>query len=99
MLERLRENPGDLFKLFENILGDGKDRKPSDVCFKIILFSLRPLSPEELYFAVHFHEHEWWTGYWVHNKITPETITAFVKYSSKGLAEVVNPSHWNEPHI
>jgi len=95
MREKLKDIPGELSTLFTTILGEDRDRRLSAVCFKILLCALRPLTPEELYFAVHFSEQEKWTGRWDQANISLKEITAFVRHASKGLAEVSTLNHEN----
>ena len=55
----------------------------------MIFAALRPLSPEELYFATYFHLHKNWTGEWKPDHPNLEQIKAWVRQTSKGLAEVI----------
>ncbi|KAL6788179.1 hypothetical protein J3E68DRAFT_131550 [Trichoderma sp. SZMC 28012] len=89
MRDRLKEIPPELNDLFEMILTrDGENLDKLHLCLKWILFTNRPLKPQELYFAVKLSYDEECSGYWDQNDIELEEIKTFVRSSSKGLAEV-----------
>ena len=90
MLKRLGEIPPKLADLFEMILTrDGENPKLLQVCLQWILFATTPLKPQELYFAVQFGlDEECGTGHWDKETVDLDNMKAFVRHSSKGLAEV-----------
>ncbi|KAK0617056.1 hypothetical protein B0T14DRAFT_568603 [Immersiella caudata] len=57
------------------------------LCLKWVLFANRPLNPQEFYFAVQFGIDEGCTGSWDQESEDLERLKAFVRSSSKGLAE------------
>ncbi|KAJ4861173.1 ankyrin repeats (3 copies) domain-containing protein [Trichoderma breve] len=89
MRDRLKEIPPELNDLFEMILTrDSEDLDRLRHCLIWILFSNRPLKPQELYFAVQLSHDTECLGYWDQDDIAFEEIKTFVSSSSKGLAEV-----------
>ncbi|KAG9228902.1 hypothetical protein BJ875DRAFT_508254 [Amylocarpus encephaloides] len=63
--ERLEEIPPELYDLFEMIIKrDGENIKQLKVCLKWILFSTRPLTPQELYFAIQLSLNKECSSYW-----------------------------------
>jgi len=90
MLKRLGEIPPKLADLFEMILTrDGENPKLLQVCLQWVLFATAPLKPQELYFAVQFGlDEECGTGHWDKETVDLDSMKAFVRHSSKGLAEV-----------
>lgn len=87
--ERLWEIPPGLHDLFEMILSrDGDDVEQLQLCLKWILFATRPLKPQELYFAMQFGSDEECSGFWDQVDVDLDDMKAFVRNSSKGLAEV-----------
>ncbi|KAL2839099.1 hypothetical protein BJY01DRAFT_29180 [Aspergillus pseudoustus] len=89
MRERLKEIPTELAKLFEMILArDGKNLEQMKLCLNWVLFAIRPLKPQELYFAIQLGLDKASSTYWDKDDIDIDSIKTFVKSSSKGLAEV-----------
>ncbi|KAL7973660.1 hypothetical protein HDV63DRAFT_413759 [Trichoderma sp. SZMC 28014] len=89
MRDRLKEIPPRLNDLFQMILTrDGDNRDQLKACLKWILFASRPLKPPELYFAVQFNIDKECSGLWDREDIGLDEMKAFVRSSSKGLAEV-----------
>ena len=87
--ERLKEIPPKLTDLFEMILTRDKENlERLQVCLKWILFATRPLKPQELYFAVELGLDKECSGLWDQEDVDLDQIKAFVRSSSKGLAEV-----------
>jgi ankyrin repeat protein len=87
--ERLKEIPPKLADLFEMILTrDGENLEQLQVCLSWILFATRPLTSQELYFAIQFGLDEGCSGYWDQDDVELDQIKTFVRSSSKGLAEV-----------
>ncbi|KAF1951903.1 HET-domain-containing protein [Byssothecium circinans] len=84
---RLQEIPGDLHKLFRDILTrDSHNRDELVLCIQLVLFAKQPLSPEQLYFAV-------LSGFepvskWDPDEVTKDAIKLSILDSSKGLAEI-----------
>ncbi|KAK4443582.1 Inversin [Podospora aff. communis PSN243] len=88
MRQRLKEIPPKLADLFEMILTrDGENPELLRLCLSWVLFANRPLSPQEFYFAVQFGIDEECTGSWDQEREDLETLKAFVRTCSKGLAE------------
>ncbi|RYP71976.1 hypothetical protein DL770_008038 [Monosporascus sp. CRB-9-2] len=89
---KLNEIPSDLHELFQKILT--RDKRNTDqllLCIQWVLFSKRPLSPEELYFAIlsRSDDNESLLSHaWEQEEITRDDIRKFIVSSSKGLAEV-----------
>ncbi|UKZ63159.1 uncharacterized protein TrAtP1_004389 [Trichoderma atroviride] len=89
MRDRLEAIPPRLNDLFQMILTrDSENRDQLKACLKWILFASRPLNPPELYFAVQFTCDKECSGFWDREDIGPDEMEAFVRRSSKGLAEV-----------
>ncbi|XP_044721314.1 NACHT domain-containing protein [Hirsutella rhossiliensis] len=93
MRDRLEEIPPKLNDLFEMILTrDEENLLRLQLCLKWILFAMRPLKPQELYFAIELGCDKECTGYWDEEDVDLDTIKAFVRMCSKGLAEVTRNS-------
>ncbi|KAN0072914.1 hypothetical protein V8E54_009028 [Elaphomyces granulatus] len=87
--DRLKDIPPGLDELFEMILTrDGKNMQELQLCIQWVLFAVRPLKPQELYFAVHFGVGQSIPIPWDTDSISLDDIHRFVQSSSKGLAEV-----------
>ncbi|KAI1131971.1 hypothetical protein F5Y10DRAFT_232366 [Nemania abortiva] len=87
--QRLRDIPTDLHELFHDILT--RDEKNTDgllCCIQWILFSVRPLSPQELYFAT-LSGVEPQSVLACHSDVSIENMNKYVLDISKGLAEIV----------
>ncbi|KAF5529138.1 ankyrin 3 [Fusarium mexicanum] len=86
--QTLREIPGDLHRLFRDILTrDEANKDELLLCIQWVLFARSPLKPEQLYFAIRSHL-ECVTCKWDRDEIGLDTIGNFILSSSKGLAEV-----------
>lgn len=86
---RLRQIPRGLDDLFEMILKrDEENLEQLHVCLKWVLFAMRPLKPQEFYFAVQLSIDKENSGYWDEEDIGLDQMGTFVRSSSKGLAEV-----------
>ncbi|KAL8296408.1 hypothetical protein RB597_005812 [Gaeumannomyces tritici] len=86
---RLEQIPPGLDDLFEMILArDGENIEQLHVCVKWVLFTTRPLKPQELYFAVQLGLDKERSGYWDHEDVDLDQMKTFVRTSSKGLAEI-----------
>jgi hypothetical protein len=89
MLERLKEIPPELNKLFEMILTrDRENLERLQLCLKWVLFASRPLEPQELYFAVHFGLNKECSTAWDQQDVELDQMKIFVRSSSKVLVEV-----------
>lgn len=87
--EKLQEIPNDLGELFKGILTrDTQDVERTRLCLQWILLSCRPLSREELYFAIVSDTEPDEISPWTPDVHTAEVIDAFILSSSKGLAEL-----------
>jgi ankyrin repeat protein/nucleoside phosphorylase len=86
---KLREIPDNLGTLFKEILTrDGQNMEATRLCIQWILFAERPLTREELYFAIHSGTHPEEVGPWNREEITTEIMDAFILSCSKGLAQL-----------
>ncbi|MCJ1380218.1 hypothetical protein MMC17_003321 [Xylographa soralifera] len=86
---RLQEIPGDLHKLFRDILTrDSHNKDELVLCIQWVLFAMQPLSPEQLYFAILSGVEPDAVSEWDHDEITEDVIKRFILDSSKGLAEI-----------
>ncbi|KAF5583056.1 ankyrin 3 [Fusarium subglutinans] len=86
--QTLREIPGDLHRLFRDILTrDDTNKDELLLCIQWVLFARSPLKPEQLYFAIRSHL-ECATYKWDRDEIGLDTVGNFILSSSKGLAEV-----------
>jgi ankyrin repeat protein len=87
--ERLKEIPPKLNDLFNMILmRDGENLERLQLCLKCILFTIRPLKPQELYFAIQLGLDKECSSHWDQEDVEIDQINTFVRISSKGLAEV-----------
>ncbi|KAH0023472.1 purine and uridine phosphorylase, partial [Aureobasidium melanogenum] len=86
--ECLRGIPKGLDELFEDMLRrDADNMENLKSCLKWILYAARPLSPEELYFAILSTSSSASATAWNPEDVTFEDIQRFILSSSKGLAE------------
>jgi ankyrin repeat protein/nucleoside phosphorylase len=86
--KRLKDIPKDLHELFRDILSrDTQNMENLVLCLRWILYVERPLSPEELFFAILSASETGPVTAWDPEDITPEDISRFILSSSKGLAE------------
>ena len=89
MHETLREVPPDLEEVFRTLLGkDSPDKHETILMLQWVLFSRRPLKPEELYFAIIAGTDTQRLEAWNRSKITSDVIRRFITDSSKGLIEI-----------
>ncbi|KAJ1323732.1 ankyrin repeat domain-containing protein 50 [Microdochium nivale] len=89
--KELQRIPRDLHDLLRDILlRDEKNRENMLLCIRWLLFARRPLSPVELYFAIHNSKSklEDILLEWNPDKYSPKQINKFILYASKGLAEL-----------
>jgi hypothetical protein len=89
MKRKLSEVPSGLDEVFLALLNKDNSNKPRTILmFQWVLFTVRLLKPEELYFAVlagtEMEELEAWNP----SNDTPEMIERFITSTSKGLIEV-----------
>ncbi|KLU88417.1 hypothetical protein MAPG_07402 [Magnaporthiopsis poae ATCC 64411] len=92
---KLNDIPTDLHELFESILTRDDNKKDQLLlCIQWTLFARRPLSPEELYFAMLSDPRSGKFSVsrqpWDSNEITRDVMKKFILSSSKGLAEVTS---------
>jgi ankyrin repeat protein len=86
---RLQEIPGDLHELFRNILTRNSSNKERLLlCIQWVLFSVKPLSPVELYYAILSGVEPDAISAWDQNEVTPDAIEKFILSSSKGLTDI-----------
>ncbi|KAF2737240.1 hypothetical protein EJ04DRAFT_123709, partial [Polyplosphaeria fusca] len=86
---RLQEIPGDLHKLFRDILTrDSHNTDELALCIQWMLFAKQPLSPEQLYFAILSGVEPGTVSKWDPDEVTKNTIKLFILDTSKGLAEM-----------
>jgi ankyrin repeat protein len=84
---RLQDIPGDLHKLFRDILTrDSHNRDELVLCIQWVLFAKQPLSPEQLYFAVLSRVEP--VSRWDPDEVDKDAINLFILDSSKGLADI-----------
>jgi ankyrin repeat protein len=87
--KRLKEIPGDLYRLFRDILTrDSQNRDELVLSIQWVLFAKEPLSPEQLYFAVLSGIEPGAVSKWDPSEVTEDVIKRFILDSSKGLAEI-----------
>jgi ankyrin repeat protein len=86
---RLQEIPGDLHKLFRNILTrNSGNKKRLLLCIQWVLFSAKPLSPVELYYAILSGVEPNALCVWDQDRLTPDAIENYILSSSKGLTDI-----------
>ena len=88
--KRLSEIPDGLHELMKDILTrDNNNMEDTILCIQWILYAQRPLTREELYFAIlGATETDPSLLEWDQNEITTEDMKRFILDSSKGLAEL-----------
>lgn len=97
---RVHELPSKLSELFRDMLS--RDQQSLDhllLCFQWILFSKRPLTSEEFFYALHsgLHQEEPETLMeWDPKLVTEHHMDLFISSSSKGLAELTKSE---EPRV
>jgi len=88
LLKRLNEIPNGLNELFRDILlKDGESIEELIICIQWILFARRPLSREELYFAVLTGAEPDQMDDWHPEEYTAHDMERYILSASKGLAE------------
>ncbi|GJC92740.1 pfs domain-containing protein [Colletotrichum higginsianum] len=86
--KRLEDIPSELSKLFQDILTrDQEDMGDLLLCTQLLLYSQRPLTREEYYFAIASGLQPDTLGEWDPEDITHEFMDRLIVSSSKGLAE------------
>jgi ankyrin repeat protein len=89
MHETLREVPPELEEVFGTLLSkDSSNKHETLLMLQWVLFSRRPLKPEELYFAMMAGIDTQKLGAWNRSKITSDAIRRRITDSSKGLIEI-----------
>jgi hypothetical protein len=87
--KKLHEVPSDLDEVFSNLLEKGNpDKQGTILMLQWVLFAVRPLSPEELYFAAMTGNDEEELGAWDRSEVDNKTIQRFITCTSRGLAQV-----------
>lgn len=87
--KKLQEIPDDLGQLFKGILTrDGQNMEDMRLCIQWILFAKRPLTREELYFAIRSGTDPEEVGSWNPEEITTKILDDFILSCSKGLAQL-----------
>jgi ankyrin repeat protein len=87
--QKLQEIPGDLHKLFRDILTrDSHDKDELVLCIQWVLFAKHPLSPEQLYHAIYAGTNPRKITDWDPEENTKDVVKRLILSSSKGLAEV-----------
>lgn len=85
---KLQELPGDLHKLFRDILTrDSHNKDRLILCIQLVLFAKRPLSPAELYHALLLSIDVEAITEWDPEETTEDDLKRFLLNSSKGLAD------------
>jgi ankyrin repeat protein len=86
--DELKKIPQDLGLLFKEILTrDNNNMQATRVCIQWVLFAKRPLTREELYFAIYSGTYPERVGK-LSAEITIENMDAFILSSSKGLVQL-----------
>jgi ankyrin repeat protein len=87
--KKLQDIPDDLNRLFGSILTrDSHNLDEMKLCLQWVLYAKRPLSLEELYFAIMSGIQPDCLTKWKPDIVTSESMELFILSSSKGLAEV-----------
>jgi ankyrin repeat protein len=87
--QRLQDIPGDLHKLFRDVLTRNSDNKKGLLlCIQWVLFAAKPLSPVELYYAILSGVEPDALSAWDQDEMTSGTIERFILDSSKGLIDI-----------
>ena len=92
MWKKLDEIPSDLNELFSRLVEkeDSEDNKKTAILiFQWVLFSVQPITPIELYFAVLAGTDPDDLGAWDPSEVEFETIKRFITTASRGLVEIV----------
>ncbi|KAH7061788.1 Pfs, NB-ARC and ankyrin domain protein [Paraphoma chrysanthemicola] len=86
---RLKAIPGDLHKLFRDILTrDSHNKDRLVLCIQWVLFARQPLSPAQLYHALLLNIDPDAISEWDPEETTKDDIKRFLLNSSKGLTEI-----------
>ena len=89
MEQTLDTLPGDLEDVFEAMLGRDETHKAETVLMlQFVLFSVRPPTPEELFFGVMIEVAPQLGGPWDQTRIMSQSIERRIIDSSKGLIEI-----------
>ncbi|PKK43747.1 hypothetical protein CI102_12484, partial [Trichoderma harzianum] len=85
----LDEMPNELEEMFAMLLDrDNSDKDETILILQCVLFAKRPLTPEEIYFAIIAGTNSHVLGMWDPLKITPDIIQRRIISSSRGLVEI-----------
>jgi hypothetical protein len=93
MRKKLNKIPSDINELFSKLLekeDSEDDKKTVILVLQWVLFSVRPLKPTELYFAVLAGTDPDDLGAWDQSQVEFETIKLFITNASRGLVEIVS---------
>ncbi|EKJ75248.1 hypothetical protein FPSE_04566 [Fusarium pseudograminearum CS3096] len=86
--QKLQELPSDLSTLFKGILTrDVENMKGTLLCVQWVLFSRKPLTREELYYAILHGANEEEAKSWTADYVSIEIMDAFILTCSKGLVQ------------
>ena len=89
MEAKLRTIPSDLDEVFREIIEkDNTAKDETALLFQWVLYCIRPLEPEELYFAIMAGTDQMDHDPWDQSKTTMETIERFIISASRGLVEL-----------
>ncbi|KAM0513538.1 hypothetical protein ACHAPE_007802 [Trichoderma viride] len=89
MHKTLHDVPRDLEHVFEALLiRDNPDKQETVFMLQFVLLAIRPLEPEELYFATLAKTSPESIRPWDRSRITPDDIRRRITNSSRGLIEV-----------
>ncbi|KAH8893731.1 hypothetical protein GQ53DRAFT_599418, partial [Thozetella sp. PMI_491] len=89
LLKKLKSIPGDLHKLFRDMLRrDSHNKNDLLLCIQWVLFASRPLKPEELYYAILSGTEPDDLGIWDREAVPDDDIRKFILNASKGLADI-----------
>ncbi|KAI6747676.1 hypothetical protein HG530_015784 [Fusarium avenaceum] len=88
---KLKNIPNDLSELFKGILTrdlENSNSRGMQLCMQWVLFAWRPLSREELYFAIISGANEDELKSWKPDDVTPEVMDNFILSCSRGLVQL-----------
>ncbi|KAJ8115950.1 hypothetical protein OPT61_g2519 [Boeremia exigua] len=94
-LERkLEQIPNDLSLLFKEVLArDGEKAEEMKLCVRWVLLARRPLTPRELYFAVHAGVNPLSLRELNSEEISDEVVNSFILSISRGLTELTESNN------
>jgi ankyrin repeat protein len=96
--KKLHEIPNGLNELFRQMLTrDSQNLDEMKLCLQWILYAIRPMTREELYFAIFSGSEEPFA--WDPNEVSTETMDLFILSASKGLAEITESTPPSSPTV